>query len=413
MKGMSLIHPFRAWRPAPERAAAVASVPYDVVSTEEARALARGKPLSFLHVVRPEIDLPPETDVHDERVYARGRENLDRFLQEVPFLEEAEPSLYVYRLGHQGREQTGVVACCSVDEYDRDLIRKHEKTRPDKEDDRTRHVVEMAAHAEPIFLACRDHAEVEERVAEVVAGPPLYDFTADDGVRHTIWRVPAPGGLVAAFASVPCLYIADGHHRAASASRARAHFQKGNPRHTGSEEYNRVLATVFPAGQLRILPYNRVVTDLGSLSPEAFRTALARLGPLAADAPPSPETRGAFRVCLREEGGPRWYGFRLQPGPGAGVIESLDVSLLQDTVLAPLLGIDDPRTSRRIDFVGGIRGTAELERLVSEGKAAAAFSLYPTSLDELMAVSDAGQIMPPKSTWFEPKLRSGLLVHRI
>jgi uncharacterized protein (DUF1015 family) len=410
---MSLIHPFRAWRPAPDHAAAVASVPYDVVSTEEARALAQGKPLSFLHVVRPEIDLGPEIDVHDDRVYARGRENLDRFLRDVPFQEEAEPSLYVYRLGYQGREQTGVVACCSVDEYDGDLIRKHEKTRPDKEDDRTRHVVEMAAHAEPIFLACRDHAGIEARVAEVVAGPPLYDFTAEDGVQHTVWRVPAPAGLVSAFASVPCLYIADGHHRAASASRARDHFRKANPRHDGTEEYNRVLATVFPAGQLRILPYNRAVTDLGGLSPEAFRAALERLGPLAADAPPSPESRGAFRVCLREAPGPRWYGFRLQPAPGAGVIESLDVSLLQDRVLAPLLGIEDPRTSKRIEFVGGIRGTAELERLVREGKAAAAFSLYPTSLDELMAVSDAGQIMPPKSTWFEPKLRSGLVVHRI
>jgi uncharacterized protein (DUF1015 family) len=410
---MSLIHPFRAWRPVPERAAAVASVPYDVVSTEEARALARGNPTSFLHVVRPEIDLPPETDVHDDAVYARGGENLKRLVDAVPFVEETAPVLYVYRLRRDGRDQTGVVACCSIDEYDRDLIRKHEKTRPDKEDDRTRHVVEMACQAEPIFLAYRDREEIDRLVAAVTAGAPLYDFTAEDGVAHTVWRVATPGPLATAFARVPCLYVADGHHRAASASRARAHFRQRNPRHTGQEEYNRVLATLFPAGQLRILPYNRVVTDLGGLSAAGFRAALERLGPLTADAPPSPAARGEFRVCLPEGDGVRWYGFTLRPKDGSGVIESLDVSLLQDQVLAGLLGIDDPRTSKRLDFVGGIRGTAELERLVREGRAAAAFSLHPTSLEELMSVSDGGGIMPPKSTWFEPKLRSGLFVHRI
>jgi uncharacterized protein (DUF1015 family) len=410
---MSVIHPFRAWRPVPERAAAVASVPYDVVNTEEARALARDNPLSFLHVVRPEIGLPPAMDVHADAVYARGRDNLKRFLQEVPFVEETGPVLYVYRLRRDGRDQTGVVACCSIDEYDRDLIRKHEKTRPDKEDDRTRHVVEMACQAEPIFLAYRDAEEIDRLVSAVVEGPPLYDFTAEDGVGHTVWRVATPAALVTAFARVPCLYVADGHHRAASASRARAHFRQRNPRHTGQEEYNRVLATMFPAGQLRILPYNRVVTDLGTLSTGDFRAALERLGPLTAKAPTSPEARGQFRVCLPEGEGVRWYGFALRPTRGAGVIASLDVSLLQDQVLGPLLGVDDPRTSKRLDFVGGIRGTAELERLVRDGKAAAAFSLYPTSLDELMSVADAGEIMPPKSTWFEPKLRSGLFVHRI
>jgi uncharacterized protein (DUF1015 family) len=410
---MSVIHPFRAWRPVPERAAAVASVPYDVVSTDEARALARDKPWSFLHVVRPEIDLPPALDAHADAVYARGRDNLKRFLHEVPFVEEAGEVLYVYRLRRDGRDQTGVVACCSVDEYDRDLIRKHEKTRPDKEDDRTRHVVEMACQAEPIFLAYRDREEIDRLVSAVTGGPPLYDFTADDGVRHTVWRVATPSALVTAFARVPWLYVADGHHRAASASRARAHFRQRNPRHTGQEEYNRVLATLFPAGQLRILPYNRVVSDLGTSSPGDFRAALERLGPLSADAPPSPGARGEFRVCLREGEGVRWHGFALRPAPGAGVIASLDVSLLQDQVLAPLLGVRDPTTDKRLDFVGGIRGTEELERLVREGRAAAAFSLYPTSLDELMAVADRGEIMPPKSTWFEPKLRSGLFVHRI
>jgi uncharacterized protein (DUF1015 family) len=410
---MALIHPFRAFRPAAPRAAAVASVPYDVVSTGEARDLARGNPWSFLHVVRPEIDLPPDTDVHADAVYARGRENLDRFLREVPFEEDGAPVLYVYRLRGAGHAQTGVVGCCSIDEYDRDLIKKHEKTRPDKEDDRTRHVVEMQAQAEPIFLAYRGREEVSRLVGAVTAGPPLFDFTAEDGVGHTVWRVAAPGALVEAFSRVPCLYVADGHHRAASASRARAHFRGQNPHHSGAEEYNRVLATVFPAEELRILPYNRAVTDLGGRSLDHVLGALRGLGPLAADAPPAPEARGLFRVCVPEQGAPRWYGFELRPPAGAGVIESLDVSLLQDQVLGRVLGIEDPRTSTRIEFVGGIRGTAELERLVREGRAAAAFSLYPTSLDELMAVSDAGEIMPPKSTWFEPKLRSGLFVHRI
>ena len=259
---MAQLHPFRAWRPPAERASEVASVPYDVIDTAEARAMAQGRPHSFLHVIRPEIDLPEGIDVHSDAVYARGRENLERFIREIPFTEEGEPSLYVYRLRMGGREQTGVVGCCSVDEYDDDRIRKHERTRPDKEDDRTRHVVEMQCQAEPIFLAYRDRADIDALVAAAVRTPPLYDFTADDGVSHTVWRVAEPGGLVDAFARVPLLYVADGHHRAASAGRARAHFRDRNPRHTGNEEYNRVLATLFPAGQLRILPYNRVVADL-------------------------------------------------------------------------------------------------------------------------------------------------------
>jgi uncharacterized protein (DUF1015 family) len=410
---MAQLHPFRAWRPPAGRAREVASVPYDVIDTAEARAMAQGRPHSFLHVIRPEIDLPEGTDVHSDAVYARGRENLERFIREVPFTEEAEPSLYVYRLRMDGRDQTGVVACCSVDEYDDDRIRKHERTRPDKEDDRTRHVVEMRCQAEPIFLAYRDRADVDALVAAAVRTPPLYDFTADDGVSHTVWRVANPGALVSAFAGVPLLYVADGHHRAASASRARAHFEARNPRHTGNEEYNRVLATLFPAGQLRILPYNRVVADLGGRSPGDFLGALGARFTLAPAGDPKPARRGDFRVCVAEGGAPRWHAFRIEPRPGASVIASLDASLLQDEVLKPLLGIDDPRTSTRVEFVGGIRGTAELEKRVREGRAAAAFSLFPTSMEELMAVADAGEIMPPKSTWFEPKLRSGLFFHRI
>ena len=410
---MAQLHPFRAWRPPAERAREVASVPYDVIDTAEARAMAAGRPHSFLHVIRPEIDLPEGVDVHSDAVYARARENLEKFIREVPFTEEGEPALFVYRLRMDGRDQTGVVGCCSVDEYDDDRIRKHGRTRPDKEDDRTRHVVEMSCQAEPIFLAYRDREDVDALVEETVRTPPLFDFTAEDGVSHTVWKVARVADLVNAFARVPLLYVADGHHRAASASRARAHFRAANPRHTGNEEYNRVLATLFPAGQLRILPYNRVVADLGGRSPGDFLSALGAFFPLSTTSDPQPARRGDFRVCVSDGGAPRWHAFRIEPAPGAGVIGSLDVSLLQERVLSGLLGIDDPRTSPRVDFVGGIRGTAELEKRVREGRASAGFALFPTSLAELMAVADAGEIMPPKSTWFEPKLRSGLFFHRI
>src|SRR5688500_15205215 len=410
---MAQLHPFRAWRPPAERAREVASVPYDVIDTAEARAMAKGHPHSFLHVIRPEIDLPEGVDVHSDAVYARGRENLERFIREVPFTEEDAPSLYVYRLRMDGRDQTGVVGCCSVDEYDQDKIRKHERTRPDKEDDRTRHVVEMFCQAEPIFLAYRDREAIDRLVARVMEAPPLYDFTAEDGVAHTLWHVGDAAALVEAFTHVPLLYVADGHHRSASASRARAHFKERNPRHTGQEEYNRVLATVFPSGQLKILPYNRLVTDLNGRSVLDFLKVLGERFPLTPDAPPSPSRHGDFAVCLPHDPGLRWYGFRLPKSDTASIIAALDVSLLQNEVLGPLLAIDDPRQSKRIDFVGGIRGTAELEKRVREGRAAAAFSLHPTSLDELMAVADAGEIMPPKSTWFEPTLRSGLFLHRL
>ena len=410
---MAQLHPFRAWRPPAEVARDVASVPYDVVDTTEARAMAEGRPQSFLHVIRPEIDLPAGVDIHSDAVYSRARENLERFIREVPFEEEDEPALFVYRLRMGGQDQTGVVGCCAVDEYDDDRIRKHERTRPDKEDDRTRHVVEMRCQAEPIFLAYRDRADIDALVAEVTRTAPLYDFTADDGVSHTLWKAARTPDLVNAFARVPLLYVADGHHRAASASRARAHFKAANPRHTGQEEYNRVLATLFPARQLRILPYNRVVADLGGLSASDFVAALGKRFTVSSATDPQPARRGDFGVCVPAGRAVRWYGFRIEPPPGASVIASLDVSLLQDQVLSALLGIDDPRTSPRVDFVGGIRGTAELEKRVREGRAAAGFALFPTSLEELMAVADAGEIMPPKSTWFEPKLRSGLFFHRI
>ncbi|HXE56943.1 MAG TPA: DUF1015 family protein [Gemmatimonadales bacterium] len=404
------IRPFRALRPRPELAARVASVPYDVVNREEAAALAHGNPYSFLHVGRPDIDLPPHLDPYDDQVYAKGRENLDRFLAEGVLRQDPEPVLYLYRQVMDGRAQTGVVACVHVDDYETDLIRKHEKTRKDKEDDRTRHVLALEAHAEPVFLTYRGDAAIDRLVDAAARESPLYDFVAPDGVRHTVWRVAEHGPLVDAFAAIPCLYVADGHHRSASAWRAARELRARNPRHTGDEPYNWFLAVIFPAEQLRILPYNRVAKDLNGRSPEGLARELAALGRLAPTDDPAPPRPGTFCFYF----GGRWCRLELDPATidRTDPIGSLDVALLQDRVLHPILGIGDPRVDERIDFVGGIRGTAELERRVDSGEMALAISMYPTTLEQLMAVSDAGAIMPPKSTWFEPKLRSGLLVHR-
>ena len=410
---MATVRPFRALRPRPANAAAVSAVPYDVVSTTEARQLAAGNPLSFLHVSRSEIDLPEGTDPYAGAVYAKAAENFERLKREAPLSLEEEPSLYVYRLRMDDHEQTGIAGCCSLDEYDRDAVRKHERTRPDKEDDRTRHMLALRAQTGPVFLTYRGRAEIDAIVEDTARRPPLFDFTAPDGVAHTIWRVPGEGAghLSEQFRRVPLLYIADGHHRAASAARARRELAGQNPRHAGGEAYNFFLAVAFPAGEVRILPYNRIVKELNGRTPEEFLQALREKFSLTPDASPSPRRKGELSVYLAG----RWYGLRIPPGGVAtgGAISSLDAALLQETILEPLLGIKDIRTDKRIDFVGGIRGTKELERLVDSGKAAVAFSLYPVSLDDLMAVSDANEIMPPKSTWFEPKLRDGLLIHEI
>jgi uncharacterized protein (DUF1015 family) len=304
------------------------------------------------------------------------------------------------------------VACCSVDEYDRDIIRRHERTRRDKEDDRTRHIMVLRAQTGPVFLTYRDRPEIKSVVADALSGnPPLYDFVANDDIRHTIWRVPNYDPLVEAFKDVPYLYIADGHHRAASASRARAEFKEQGFSFIGNEEYNFFQCVLFPDTQLRILPYNRVVRDLNGLAPEEFLSRVREKFSVTEDAAPTPSERGRFGMYL--DG--RWYGLALRNDAttNTGVVESLDVSILQDRLLDPILGIKDVRTDKRIDFVGGIRGPEELEKLVNEGKAVIAFSLYPTMIDDLLKVSDAGEIMPPKSTWFEPKLRDGLLSHQI
>ena len=409
---MAIIRPFNALRPPEERAAQVAAVPYDVVNTEEARALASGNPWSFLHVSRPEIDLPDGTPIYSDQVYSMAAENFEKLKKDCPMTSEETPSLYLYRLIMGQQEQIGIVACCSVDEYDRDIIRKHERTRRDKEDDRTRHILVIRAQTGPVFLTYRAQEKIDALVADALTGnPPLYDFVANDDIRHTIWRVPNYQPLVDAFADVPYLYIADGHHRAASASRARAELKDTGFSFIGDEEYNFFQCVVFPDNQLKILPYNRVVKDLNGMSPEEFLRRVGETFAVTENGPASPKQRGTWSMYL----GGRWYGLALKDGssPSSGVVESLDVSVLQNRLLDPILGIKDVRTDKRIDFVGGIRGTEELERLVNEGKAAVAFSLFATTIDDLLKVSDAGEIMPPKSTWFEPKLRDGLLSHEI
>jgi len=394
---MSVLLPFRALRPAPQVASRVASVPYDVVNTEEARALTAAEPLSFLRVTRSEVDLPADMPPYDDRVYARAVQNLADLRQSAPLVQDSAPSLYVYRLRMGDHEQTGVAGLYSVDEYNRDLIKKHEKTRKDKEDDRTRHIKDTGAQTGVVFLTYRASDEIDAVVARVVKTPPLYTLTAVDGVGHEVWQVTGADSdaLVRGFATLPALYIADGHHRAASAARSGAkHF----------------IAVAFPDDQVQILSYNRTVKDLGNHTAESLMKALGDNGVLVSPGPSVPDRSG--RVSMYLDG--RWHTLEL-PAPAAGTPRSdtLDVEVLQQRVLNPILGVGDVRTDKRIDFVGGIRGPAELERLVKSGKAAVAFSLYPVSVADLMSIADAGGIMPPKSTWFEPKLRDGLLVHLI
>lgn len=410
---MATVRPFRALRPLPGQAAAVAAVPYDVVNTEEARQLAFDNPLSFLRVSRPEIELPEGTDMYSDAVYAKAASNFDRLTAEAPLTIEDEPSFYVYALRMGERTQIGLVACCSVDEYDNDIIRKHERTRPDKENDRTRHMLTLRAQTGPVFMTYRPNQKVNELVNELIRTVPLFDFVAVDNIAHTVWLVPVERNqeIIEAFGQVPLFYIADGHHRAKSASRTREELQVHNPSHTGDEEYNFFQCVLFPSDQLRILAYNRAVKDLNGYSPADLLKEIGREFEIRENVSPPPQKHNRFAMYL--DG--RWYGLKLKGDVTKKfkVTDRLDVSVLQDSLLAPILGVQDPRTDKRIDFIGGIRGTRELERLVDEGKAAVAFSMYPTSLEELMEISDAGEIMPPKSTWFEPKLRDGLLSHLI
>lgn len=403
---MALVRPFRALRPRPDLAAEIAAVPYDVVNTEEARALAAGKPNSFLHVSRAEIDLPSTISPYADDVYTRAWETFEAFRSSA-LIQDARPTLYVYRLRMGDHEQLGLAGAFSVDEYRRDVIRRHERTRKDKEDDRTRHITELRAQTGPVLLTYRGTDAAATAMAAVTAATPLYDFVADDGVGHTVWAATAEqaSALQAAFAEIPRLYIADGHHRAASAARAQEALG-AEP----DEEGSFFLAVAFPDTQMRILPYHRVVKDLNGHTVEALLTVLSQKFPMVAGTP-TPSRKGECGVFIRG----KWYTLTLgdETTDAANPIRTLDVSRLQDQVLAPILGIADPRTDTRIDFVGGIRGTSELEKLVNTRKAELAFSMYPVTLGELMAIADADAIMPPKSTWFEPKLRDGLLSHEI
>jgi uncharacterized protein (DUF1015 family) len=410
---MATLHPFRALRPKPVDAAGIAAVPYDVVNTDEARTLADANPLSFLRVSRAEIELPPETDPYGDAVYARAAANFCRLKNEALVL-ETEPSVYFYRLRMGSHEQVGLAACFSLAEYDGDVIRKHERTRRDKEDDRTRHMLALRAQTGPVFLIYEASAEVDAIAARVVATAPLIDFAASDGVEHTLWKVAGAerDALVAAFARLPSLYIADGHHRAASAARARTEMRDrgltSEPLGDGAD-FNTLLAVAFPHDQVQILPYNRTVKDLAGLSPERFLEAVGAAFTVS-PGPAAPRRPGEIAMYIEQQW--RTLRPRLAVDP-SDPIESLDVSVLQERLLAPILGIVDIRTDKRIDFVGGARGTRALEALVDSSKAAVAFSLFPVSVADLIAVSDAGAIMPPKSTWFEPKLRDGLLIHVI
>ena len=412
---MSTIHPFKAIRPNPPLAAEISCPPYDVISTAEARALAEGIPHSYLHVIRPEIDFDAGVDPHADEVYDQGRDAIERLLADGHLVEDDAPTMFAYRLVWRGRRQLGLVCTVDAAEYRDGRIRRHEKTRPDKEDDRTRHLLVSSVHAEGVFLAFRDDVdaadEIRAALVEATSDRPLMHFVRDE-VTHTLWTVRDPERFVRLFARVPELYIADGHHRSAAGERAATDRAAGNPDHTGSEEYNRILAAVFPEGELEILPYHRVVKDLHGLDAAGFLARLAEVGTVTAlEAGATPEP-GHGEVAVFIDGGWHVLAFPADSIPQDDPIACLDVALLQDRVLTPILGIGDPRTDPRIDFVGGVRGTGELERRVASGDAAIAFAMHATSMAELLRVADAGEIMPPKSTWFEPKLRSGLFAHR-
>jgi uncharacterized protein (DUF1015 family) len=420
---MATLKPFAALRPKPELASQICELPYDVMSSEEARELAAGNPLSFLHVSKPEIDLPPGTDVYSPAVYAKGRENFEKLIAQGALRPDEKPAFYLYRQIMGEHTQVGLVAAASCEEYLANIIKKHEFTRPDKEDDRVRHIETLNAQTGPVFLTYRAVPAFDEFVVKKIAETPVVDFTAKDGVRHTSWNLSAPGEILfveSQFTQIPFLYIADGHHRSAAAGRVYKS-------RAGAGQSGRFLAVIFPHNQMKILSYNRVLKDLNGHTPEQLLEKLAAVF----DIQP-----GGAAVPLRKHDlalffGGKWSKLTFKPqftslnphpasghplpsdGRGADPIEGLDVTLLQKQVLAPIFGIDDPRTSKRINFVGGIRGTLELEKLVNSGEYACAFSLYPTSIEDLMSIADAGGIMPPKSTWFEPKLRDAMFCHLI
>ena len=411
---MAVVKPFICIRPAKENAAKVAALPYDVYNRKEACAEVAGNPISFLNIDRAETQFSDDVDTYADCVYEKARELLDTQIAEGVYVTDAGDHYYLYELTMDGRSQTGIVACSSIDDYVNGVVKKHENTREDKEIDRIRHVDTVNAQTGPIFLAYRQNETLKAIVAEEKAKPALYDFVSDDGIRHRVWKINDPAqteAIEAAFAAIPATYIADGHHRAASAVKVGLKRRAENPGYTGEEPFNYFLSVLFPDEELMILPYNRVVKDLNGLSREQFFEAVKEKFELEeiGKEPYAPAEKGTFGMYLDNT----WYALKVLPQyKNADPVKGLDVSILQDQLLGPVLGIGDPRTDKRIDFIGGIRGLKELERRVSEDMEIA-FSMYPTSIEELLAVADAGLLMPPKSTWFEPKLRSGLFIHRL
>lgn len=415
---MKLIKPFRGLRPTRELAARVAAHPYDVLNREEALELAKDNPYSFLHINKPEVDVDPEIDVYDPRVYEKGSDNLQRFIAEGILHRDPEETLYVYKQVMGSHEQVGLVAAASVDAYDQNLIKKHEFTRPDKEDDRVNHMDALGAQVGPVFLTYKAQPAIDAMIARVTAQDPEYDFSAEDNTRHVFWVVrdaDLSSEIEAAINRLDCLYVADGHHRSAAASRVKRLYQERNPEHRGDESYNYFLTVLFPHDQMQILDYNRVVKDLNGHDVATLLDRLAEnfvIEAVADSAAAKPGQPRDFGIYLDN----RWYLLRANNSLQARIadadpVASLDVSILQDAVFGSLLGIHDQRTDKRVDFVGGIRGLGELQKRVNSGAWQLAIALYPTSIESLMAVADAGEVMPPKSTWFEPKLKSGLVVH--
>ena len=411
---MAVIRKFKAIRPTSEMAEAVAALPYDVVNSEEAREMTKDKPYSFLHVDKAEIDLPVDTDIYSPQVYAKAKENLDKLVSDGILVQDNKPMLYVYELTMDGISQTGLVACTSIDEYLNGIIKKHELTREDKEQDRIRHVDICNANTGPIFLAYRTVDEISAIIENVKKNAPVYDFTAEDGIKHRAWVIDndeTANKLIELFKAVPNLYIADGHHRNASAAKVGLKRRAEHPDYTGDEEFNYYLAVIFPSDQLKIMDYNRVVKDLNGMTSEEFMNKLAEKFDIhEAEGKAKPEKQYDFGMYLDK----KWYMLTARENLRVNdAVAGLDVSILQDNVLIPILGIGDIRTDKRIDFVGGIRGLGELERRVDSGEMKVAFAMYPTSIDQLMTIADENKIMPPKSTWFEPKLRSGLFIHSL
>ncbi len=413
---MATLKAFQGIRPVKDKAAKIASRPYDVLNRAEALKEAEGNPLSFLHVIKPEIDLPASMDEHAPEVYCKGSENFQKMIADGIFFTDNTDKLYVYAQTMDGRTQYGIVGCASVDDYMNNVIRKHELTRPDKEEDRKNHIRVSNVNYEPVFFAYPAVAEIDDIVAKITATPVEYDFTADDGIGHQLWVINDPatiGRIIELFAAIPNTYVADGHHRTAAAALVGNERRKANPNHTGNEEYNYFLAVHFPDSQLKIFDYNRVVKDLNGRSETDFLKDLEKgfIVQYKGTDEYRPVALHEFSMYL----GGKWYALTARPGTynDDDPIGCLDVTVLSDLALTPILDITDLRNSKRIDFVGGIRGLGELKRRVDSGEMAVAFALYPVSMKQLIDIADTGNIMPPKTTWFEPKLRSGLVVHSI